>query len=70
MSNIVEGVHFYYNQEGLMVLTSTYHLQRGVCCGRGCMHCPYQYKNVASEKREQLLKDKPPILYLAPNTPK
>lgn len=64
MSNIIEAVDFYYNEAGLMVLTSTYHLRRGVCCGRGCLHCPYEYKNVETEKRIVLLKERPPIIIL------
>ncbi len=62
MSNIIEAVDYYYNEAGLMVLTSTYHLRRGVCCGRGCLHCPYEYKNVEEEKRIVLLKERPPII--------
>ena len=26
---------------GLLVLTATYLLDRGRCCGAGCRHCPY-----------------------------
>ena len=26
---------------GLLVLTVRVHLERGVCCGSGCRHCPY-----------------------------
>ena len=26
---------------GLLVLTATYLLDRGHCCGAGCRHCPY-----------------------------
>ena len=31
----------YYMENGLMVLTSRYHLRRGYCCEQGCRHCPY-----------------------------
>lgn len=31
----------YYLDEGLMVLTTGYHLRRGYCCDQGCRHCPY-----------------------------
>lgn len=50
-----EGVHFYYNEKGLMVFTEKYHLERGFCCSkkRGdkkiCKHCPYQIENPSSE---------------------
>jgi Family of unknown function (DUF5522) len=36
----VEGAHFYF-ENGLMVLTAKYLLDRGYCCGNGCRHCPY-----------------------------
>ncbi len=26
---------------GLFVMTAAVHAQRGVCCQRGCRHCPY-----------------------------
>ena len=36
-----EGVDFYFNEEGLMVLTREFLLKRGFCCHSGCLHCPY-----------------------------
>lgn len=36
----VEGIHFYFD-DGLMVLTRKYLLDRGHCCDSGCRHCPY-----------------------------
>jgi hypothetical protein len=36
----VEGLDFYFD-EGLMVLTRRYLLNRGRCCETGCRHCPY-----------------------------
>lgn len=42
---LIEGEH-YYLEDGLMVLTEEYHLARGVCCGNGCRHCPYDHVNV------------------------
>ena len=32
---------FYYNKYGDMVMTESYHLKRGSCCGSRCEHCPY-----------------------------
>lgn len=55
MNNLVEGEDYYFNEQGLIVLTEKYHLQKGYCCGNGCRHCPYQYKNVAEPKRSELL---------------
>jgi len=55
MSKLVEGEDFYYNEQGYVVLTEKYHLQKGFCCGNGCKHCPYNYINVPEPKRSQLL---------------
>jgi hypothetical protein len=35
-----EGIDFYF-ENGLMVLTEKFLLERGYCCGNGCRHCPY-----------------------------
>jgi hypothetical protein len=35
---------FYYNQDGLMVFTGQYLLNRGYCCENNCKHCPYPKK--------------------------
>lgn len=51
-----EGVHYYMNENGLIVLTEQYHKEKGYCCGMGCLHCPYQYKNVPEPFRSALLK--------------
>jgi len=45
MNSWIEGEDFYYNEQGFIVLTARYHLDRGHCCGNGCKHCPYEYKN-------------------------
>lgn len=65
MSNFTEGLDFYYNNDGLVVFTSTYHLKRGKCCGTGCLHCPYDYENVAEPKRNQLKKERPPLIFIS-----
>ena len=52
---LVEGVDYYLNEQGLMVLTKKYHLDRGYCCGNGCRHCPYHYEAVPEPKRSILL---------------
>jgi len=41
-----------------MVLTAHYLLNRGYCCGNGCMHCPYDYERVAEPRRSQLLEQR------------
>ncbi|HVU54003.1 MAG TPA: DUF5522 domain-containing protein [Puia sp.] len=55
MKQFREGEEFYYNKEGLMVLTEKYHLERGYCCGNGCKHCPYNYVNVPEPRRSKLI---------------
>jgi len=56
MQELIEGVHYYLNDDGLMVLTAEYHRQRGYCCGNGCLHCPFNYENVGEPTRSELLK--------------
>ena len=51
----IEGTDYYYNEQGFIVLTAKYHLDRGHCCGNGCRHCPYNYVNVPEPKRSKLL---------------
>jgi len=54
MKQLIEGEDFYYNQQGLMVLTKKYHLDRGYCCGNACLHCPFDYDNDPEQRRYQL----------------
>ena len=56
MKELIEGKDFYYNKEGLVVFTEQYHLEKGYCCGNGCLHCPFNYENVNSAVREQIKK--------------
>lgn len=55
MQKWIEGVHYYVNEEGLVVLTEKYHLARGYCCGNGCLHCPFDFENVPEPRRSRLL---------------
>jgi hypothetical protein len=55
MEELIEGIHYYFNEEGLVVLTEKYHLEKGYCCGNGCTHCPYDYENVKEPRRSELL---------------
>ena len=50
-----EDEDYYFNNDGFVVFTAEYLLQRGYCCGNGCINCPYDYKNVPEPKRTQLL---------------
>ena len=38
--SFVEGIDFYF-EDGLMVLTRRYLVNRGHCCENNCRHCPY-----------------------------
>jgi hypothetical protein len=49
-----EGKAFYYDEDGLLVLTKEFLLQRGSCCGNACKHCPYNYDNVPEPNRSRL----------------
>ncbi len=44
---------FYFDANGLMVMTEKYHLQRGFCCKNGCKHCPYGFKKEAEDKKNE-----------------
>ena len=41
----------YYLENGKVVFTPEYHLQRGDCCGSGCRHCPYIPKGIKDNKQ-------------------
>ncbi len=43
----VEGLDFYF-EEGLLVMTRRYLLNRGHCCDNKCRHCPYQSEAAAA----------------------
>jgi len=55
MKELIEGEHYYINENGYVVLTAKYLLDRGYCCGNGCLHCPFNYENVEEPRRSQLL---------------
>lgn len=55
MKELIENIDYYFNKNGSVVLTEKYHLEKGYCCGNGCLHCPYQYENVPELRRAALL---------------
>jgi len=55
MEKLVEGEDFYYNVDGYTVLTAAFHLKKGICCGNGCLHCPYLYVNVPEALKPALI---------------
>ena len=58
MKDLIEGAHYYIKEEGYVVLTEQYHLEKGYCCGNGCKHCPYEYENVPEPKKSILQQEK------------
>lgn len=58
MQQWIEGVHYYINEQGLVVLMEQFHLDRGYCCGNGCKHCPYEYENVPEPRKSELLEER------------
>ena len=55
MKELIEGIDYYINEDGYVVLTEKYHKDRGYCCGNGCKHCPFDYINVEEPRRSGLL---------------
>jgi len=53
-----EGIDYYFNEDGYLVFTSKYLLDRGYCCGNGCRNCPYNYINVPEPQRTALIHKK------------
>lgn len=51
-----QGEDFYINENGLFVFTKSYHLKRGECCGSGCLHCPFEHKNVPLTQKARSIK--------------
>lgn len=55
MKELTEGRDYYINEDGYVVFTEQYHLDKGFCCGNGCKHCPYRFENVPEPRRSSLL---------------
>ena len=54
---MLEPDDYYFNDEGLLVFTASYHLKRGFCCKNSCKHCPWKFgrkKNTDSQKKTDL----------------
>ncbi len=54
MEHLVENEDYYYNEQGYIVLTKSFHLKKGYCCGNGCKHCPFDYEAVPEPLKSQL----------------
>lgn len=49
---VVENVH-YYLENGRVVFTELFHLERGKCCGSGCRHCPYDPRHLKGTTKKK-----------------
>lgn len=58
MKQLIEGEDFYYNENGWVVMTEKFHLERGHCCGNGCRHCPYDFERVPEPRRGECLENR------------
>lgn len=49
---------FYKDDNGKIVMTESYHMKRGSCCGSKCKHCPYEplYKKGSKTIQKSLLR--------------
>jgi hypothetical protein len=49
---------FYKDDNGKFVMTESYHIKRGICCGSKCKHCPYEplYEKGSTNLNESLRK--------------
>lgn len=41
----------YPDENGNMVMTERFLMNRGVCCGMGCRHCPYTPRHTAGNRK-------------------
>lgn len=49
----IEGVH-YYLENGKVIMTAKYLLERGACCGNNCVNCPYHPKAIKGNKVQKV----------------
>ena len=42
---VIENIH-YYLENGKVIFTQQFHLDRGFCCGNKCRHCPFYPKHL------------------------
>ena len=47
--DFIEKIH-YYLENGKVVFTEQYHIDRGFCCSNVCRHCPYEPKYIKGNK--------------------
>jgi len=49
---MIEGIDFYFDKDGLMVLTEEFLKKRGYCCDNNCRNCPYKIKEKESNSKK------------------
>ena len=50
---VLENIDYYINKDGLLVFTAKYLLERGYCCGNGCLHCPFGTRDTGQGTRDR-----------------
>lgn len=50
MGKMVENIHFYL-ENGKMVFTEQFHIERGFCCGNKCRNCGYEPRYIKGNKK-------------------
>jgi hypothetical protein len=53
-----EGIDFYFNEQGLMVLTATFLKKRGYCCKNKCTNCPWNFEKEIGHNASKLIINK------------
>jgi len=48
-SVFIQGID-YYLEDGMVVFTSKYLAEKGICCGTDCRHCPYIPRHIKDNK--------------------
>lgn len=43
----------FYLENGNVVFTPEYHIDRGQCCGQQCRHCPYEPLHIQGNSKLQ-----------------
>lgn len=56
---LIKDIHYYINDFGQIVFTKQYLLEKGSCCGMGCLHCPYNYENLTPKPPPRNNRDVP-----------
>jgi hypothetical protein len=53
-----ENVDYVVDSQGRFVFTRRYLLKRGVCCGNGCVNCPYGKKKGSTVIQKSIVDEK------------